>query len=93
MGERVTTDQALSRLTMALETLDSALARRLENERRYALLEIQLQAAHDDRARLAADLDSNSTRADTLEKVNRDIAHRLDQAMETIRSILKAHGA
>ena len=93
MVERATTDQALGRLAAALDALDSALARRLENDRRHALLDIQLQAAHDDRARLAAELDSNATRADTLEKVNRDIAHRLDQAMETIRSILKAHGA
>jgi predicted nucleic acid-binding Zn-ribbon protein len=93
MADLSSTDAALARLTSALDSLDGAVTRRLEGERRHALLEIQLQAAHDDRSKLAGQLDSSQTRTQTLERVNRDIAHRLDQAMDTIRSVLKTHGA
>ncbi len=93
MADNTPLETAMARLSAALDGLDSAVGRRLEGDRRHALLDIQLQAAHDDRSKLAHALDQTQSRAATLERVNRDIAHRLDQAMDTIRSVLKTHGA
>ena len=40
---------------------------------------------------LPADLDAAAARARTLETTNRDVARRLDAAIETIRSVLEAN--
>jgi hypothetical protein len=82
-------DTATRRLTEALDTLDAAVDRRLEIERSRAILTEQVHALDADRARLAADLDSQMARARRLESTNRDIAGRLDAAMESIRQVLE----
>ena len=41
-------------------------------------------------SKLAADLDAQTARARRLETANREIARRLDAAMENIRSVLEA---
>ena len=43
-----------------------------------------------DRSRLAADLDAAAARARGLETTNREVARRLDEAIDTIRSVLAA---
>ena len=43
-----------------------------------------------DRSRLASDLDAAAARARTLETTNREVARRLDAAIDTIRSVLEA---
>ncbi len=43
-----------------------------------------------DRSRLASDLDAAAARARALETTNREVAKRLDAAIETIRSVLEA---
>jgi hypothetical protein len=43
-----------------------------------------------DRARLAAELDAQTARSRALETANRDIARRLDAAIDNIRSVLGA---
>ncbi len=50
----------------------------------------QLHALGADRSRLAADLDAQAARARKLETANREIARRLDVAMDNIRSVLDA---
>ena len=42
-----------------------------------------------DRAKLAAELDAQASRARRLETVNRDIARRLDAAIENVRAVLE----
>jgi len=49
----------------------------------------QVHALGNDRARLASDLDDATARARVLETVNREIAQRIDQAIETIRGALE----
>ena len=44
-----------------------------------------------DRSRLASELDAAVARARALETTNREIARRLDAAIDTIRSVLEAH--
>jgi len=82
-------DAATRRLNDALDALDAAVERRLEAGRSRAFLTEQVHALDADRARLAADLDSQMARAHRLESANRDIARRLDAAMENIRQVLE----
>ena len=53
-------------------------------------LAAQLHALGADRSRLAADLDAAAARARGLETTNREVARRLDAAIETIRAVLEA---
>jgi hypothetical protein len=88
MTEQGAIDAATRRLTLALEALDAAVDRRIEMERSRAILTEQVHALDADRSRLAADLDSQAARARRLETANRDIASRLDAAMQNVRSVL-----
>jgi len=44
-----------------------------------------------DRSKLAADLDAQVARSKSLETANRDIARRIDAAMENIRVVLESN--
>jgi hypothetical protein len=79
---------ATRRLSHALEMLDAAIDRRLDKERNEARLSDQLHALGADRSRLAAELDAQTARSRQLETANREIARRLDAAMNNIRSVL-----
>jgi hypothetical protein len=82
-------DTASRRLTQALDALEAAVERRREGDRSEAGLAAQIQALGHDRSQLAADLDAASARARQLETANRDVAHRLDAAMASIRAVLE----
>jgi predicted nucleic acid-binding Zn-ribbon protein len=90
MTDQIAIDTATKRLTQALDALDSAVDRRIEIDRSRAILTDQIHALDADRAKLAADLDTETARARQLETANRDIARRLDAAMENIRLVLDA---
>jgi L-lactate utilization protein LutB len=90
MTEQTATEQATRRLTQALDALDAAVENRLEMDRSRAALAEQVHALDTDRSRLAADLDSQIGKARRLEAANRDIAKRLDAAMENIRAVLES---
>jgi chromosome segregation ATPase len=92
MTDQSLIDAATKRLSEALDALDSAVEQRLEVERSRAILTEQVHALDADRARLAAELDSQMARARRLESANRDIARRLDAAMENIRLVLEPQG-
>jgi hypothetical protein len=81
-------DAAAARLSKSLDVLEAAIDRKLEIERSRAILTEQVHALDADRSRLAADLDTQTARARRLESVNREIARRLDAAMDNIRSVL-----
>jgi uncharacterized membrane protein YccC len=86
-------EAATSRLLAALDALEAAVERRREHDRGEDRLAAQVQALGTDRSKLAADLDSQAAHTRRLEATNREIARRLDIAMETIRSVLDAHEA
>ena len=48
----------------------------------------QVHALGTDRARLASELDDATARARALETANREVAQRIDQAIDTIRGVL-----
>ena len=88
MSDASAVDAATKRLAQALEALEAAVERRQEagDEARGA----QLQALSTDRSRLAADLDAETARARRLESTSREIARRLDIAIDTVRSVIDA---
>jgi hypothetical protein len=83
-------DAATKRLTQALDALDAAVERRLDAERGSAQLADQVHTLGVDRARLASDLDTQTARSRRLETTNREIARRLDAAIDNIRSVIAA---
>jgi hypothetical protein len=89
-AEATLIEAAIKRLQLALDMLESSLERRLVIERHDVALVEQVHALTSDRAQLAAELDNATARARRLETANRDVAQRLDAAIETVRSVIAA---
>src|SRR5262249_28861558 len=79
--------------TLALDALAAAVERRQEADRGEATLDAQLHALETDRSRLAAELDDAAARARALEHANREVARRLDAAIDTIPPVPPGNGA
>jgi chromosome segregation ATPase len=81
-------DTATRRLMAALDALESAVERRREADRDEDELATRIQALGADRSRLADELDTSLVKSRKLERANREIAERLDVAIDTIRAVL-----
>ena len=92
MTEQSSIDHAVKRLALALDALDAAVERRRENDVDEDSLAQRLQTLGADRSKLAAALDGETARARRLEATNRELGERLDAAITSIQSVLKAHG-
>lgn len=90
--EKTSLADAVKRLENALGHLETAVQRRLDADRSLNSLQDDLQRMGEDRSQLAASLDESEERASRLEEANKDVSRRLVTAMETIRSVLDAHG-
>jgi prefoldin subunit 5 len=64
--------------------------RRREADRSEGTLAAQVQALGTDRSNLASELDTVTARSRRLEDTNRDIAQRLDVAIDSIRAVIEA---
>ncbi len=84
-------DAASRRLAAALDALEAAADRRRQSDHGEDKLAAQVQALGTDRSKLAADLDAQAARSSRLEATNREVARRLDLAIDTIRTVLDAH--
>jgi hypothetical protein len=84
------TEQAVRRLEAAMRSLEQAIDERLSLAGGADGLAEEVQMLTADRARLAEALDHSQARIAKLEAINRDVARRLDQAIETISAMLKA---
>ena len=91
MTEPSAIDAASKRLALALDALAAAVERRREADRGEQTLDAQLHALGADRSRLAEELDAAAARNRALESANREVARRLDAAIDTIRSVLAAN--
>jgi septal ring factor EnvC (AmiA/AmiB activator) len=91
MSDTSAIDGASRRLALAMDALEAAVERRREADRGQSDLSEQLHALGADRSRLAADLDSATARVRSLETTNREIARRLDAAIESVRGVLEAN--
>jgi len=85
-------DAATRRLMAALDALESAVERRREADRDENELAARIQALGADRSRLADELDGSLVKSRRLERVNREIAEKLDAAIGTIRAVLDTGG-
>ena len=83
-------EAATRRLMTALDALESAVERRREADRDEDELASRIQALGADRSRLADELDGSLVKSRKLERINREIAERLDVAIGTIREVLGA---
>ena len=81
-------DAATRRLMAALDALERAVERRRDADRDEDELAARIQALGADRSRLADELDGSLVKTRKLERVNREIAERLDAAIGTIRTVL-----
>jgi hypothetical protein len=88
MSEPDSIDNASRRLTLALDALEAAVERRREADRGKDALANQVHALGSDRSRLAGELDHAAARARVLETANREVAQRIDRAIEVIRGVL-----
>jgi chromosome segregation ATPase len=82
-------EAATKRLSAALDALEAALEHRRDTDRGENALAAQVHALGTDRSKLASDLDAVTARARRLEAANREIAQRIDTAMENIRSVVE----
>lgn len=93
MAGSLSIDEALRRLKSALELLESAVDRKLENSQSVSGLEGELHRLGTDRSRLAQSLDAAEARAANLEAANAEVSRGLVEAMESIRDVLARHDA
>lgn len=89
MVEASALEAATRRLSAALDALEAAVERRRDADRDEDELAARIHALGTDRSRLADELDGALVRSRSLERVNRDIAKRLDGAIHTIRSVVE----
>ena len=88
MTEPNAIESASRRLALALDALAAAVERRRNADQGEETLASQLHALGHDRSRLASELDDAAARVRSLESINRDVARRLDAAIEGIRALL-----
>ena len=88
MSDNNSFELASQRLALALDALEAAADRRRELDRGQDALVTQIHALGTDRARLASELDHATARSRGLETATREVARRVDQAIETIRGVL-----
>jgi len=81
-------DAATRRLMLALDALEAAAERRRDADRDENELASRIQALGADRSRLADELDGSLVKTRRLERTNREIAEKLDDAIGTIRAVL-----
>lgn len=81
-------DDALQRLSAALEQLETTVTRRIEAELSHADLEEELAVMQDDRSRLALELDAALAQKIDLEKTRDEVLTRLDRASLGIHAVL-----
>lgn len=91
-GHSQSLDAALTRLAAAISHLETSVGRRLDSDRSLNSLHDDIQRLGEDRSQMAMNLDKAEARAQSLEEANREVSRRLVSAMETIRSVLEAHG-
>ena len=91
MSDTSAIDAASRRLGLAMDALELAVERRRDADRGQSDLSEQIHALGDDRSRLASDLDTAAARVRMLETTNREIARRLDVAIESVRNVLEAN--
>ena len=90
MADSAAIEAATRRLSMALDALEAAVERRHDADRGEESMGAQLHTLGVDRSRLAAELDEVSARSREIEAGNRELARRIDVAIDGIKAVLEA---
>lgn len=85
-------DQALKRLSQALEAAEGAVGRAIDAADAARARESELQAFADDRTRLAELLDSSAVEAEAARVERQEVGRRLDAAIAHVEGVLKEAG-
>lgn len=80
--------KALARLNDALDMLERKVDSAIESQSGSASSGEEVQRLAADRAKLAAQIDTERARADRLAEVNGEVSRRLVGAMETVKKVL-----
>jgi len=91
MADTAVIDAATKRLALALDALEAAVERRADANGGEQSVGAQLHALGADRARLAAELDEATARGKEIESTNREIARRIDVAIDGVRGLIDSH--
>lgn len=86
-------EDAVARLSAALDGLERAIGRRRASDDIIQELEEDAHLLALDRARLARDLDQAKARSVDLETVAGEVGRRVETAMDTIRDVLASRGS
>lgn len=81
-------DEALKRLTLAVDQLDAAASRRADADESRSNLEEELAVMQDDRSQLAVDLDAALARTRALALANDEVRQRLNRTAVVLRDVL-----
>jgi Domain of unknown function (DUF4164) len=81
-------EAATRRLLSALEALEAAVERRRDGDLNEERLVERIHQLGADRSRLTDELDGMTAQARALEKVNRDVARRIETAVGSVRAVL-----
>jgi len=83
-------DEATSRLTEALRSFEAAVERNLDKEQKAEGLEQHIRTLNAEQERLAASLNMARQRAERLETANDEVSHRLENVIDSIKTVVKA---
>ena len=83
-------EAATRRLLAALEALEAAVERRRDGDLNEERLVERIHQLGGDRSRLTNELDGVTAQARALEKVNRDVAKRIEVAIGSVRAVLES---
>ena len=92
MNSSINLNNALTRFSSAVLSLEVSVERRLKVEQNVTTLQDEVQQLSDDRAHMAESMDANVAKMENLEVVNREVSNRLVKTMEIIRSVLAEQG-
>jgi Domain of unknown function (DUF4164) len=84
-------DQAVKRMSDALDALDAAIARRLEGERNRSAAAESARDAGIDLVTLRSELETLQARLSQLEIANREAVHHIGEAMTAICTVAPAN--
>jgi hypothetical protein len=86
-------EEALQRLSTALDRLELAATARLDAEHGLEPLETELAIMRDDRSRLAVELDGALARNASLEHATREVEQRVGRAIDHVEAVLRGASA
>ena len=91
MTEITRIDSAVARFDQALNKLETALAKKANDEQRLVSLAKEAETLQADRVRMARDLEVIKAKAAELVDTSRQAAGKIDQAMSRIRSVIHSN--